>query len=80
MKNIDHHRPILFIPYMAIVTFAISLYHVAIKALSGGYPLHQLALIRSVLGLAITVVILPFEDGFAALRVRKPGLDMSASR
>lgn len=74
MDAVDHQRPLLGIACMAIGMFAISLNDMAIKALSGDYPLHQLVFIRSVLGLAITLVILRFEGGLAALRVRSPGL------
>lgn len=76
MDAVDHQRPILGILCMAIGMFAISLNDMAIKALSGEYPLHELVLIRSVLGLAITMAILQFEGGWRALRVRRPGLHL----
>jgi S-adenosylmethionine uptake transporter len=48
-----------------------------IKALSGGYPLHQMVFIRSAIGLAVSLVILQFEGGFRQLRTATPGLHMA---
>lgn len=74
MQAIDHQRPILGILCMSVGMLGISLNDMTIKALSGDYPLHQLVLIRSVLGLGVTLAILRFEGGLAALRVLRPGL------
>lgn len=47
---------------------------VAIKFLSGDYALHQVVLIRSLIGLAMMIcLVLPFQGGFAALRTSRPG-------
>ena len=74
MEAVAHHRPLLGVLCMSIGMFAISLNDMALKALSGGYALHQIVLIRSVLGLVITAAILQLEGGFAALRVSNPWL------
>ena len=42
---------------------AISINDMLIKQLSGGYPLHELVLIRSVIGISVSFVILQFEGG-----------------
>ena len=68
------NRPLLGILCMSVGMFCISINDMAVKTLSGGYPLHEIVLIRSVLGLAITLAIVPFEGGYAALRVGRPGL------
>lgn len=48
---------------------------VAIKFLSGGYALHQVVLIRSMLGLVIIVaVIAPLTDGWAIVRTKRLGM------
>ncbi len=47
---------------------------VAIKFLSGDYALHEVVLIRSIIGLAMMIcLVLPFQGGFAALRTSRPG-------
>jgi drug/metabolite transporter (DMT)-like permease len=50
-----------------------SLNDMGIKFLSGGYPLHEIVLLRSVSALAITLAVLvPFGGGFANLLTRRP--------
>jgi S-adenosylmethionine uptake transporter len=45
-----------------------------IKFLSDGYPLHQMVFVRSVVGLAASVLFLRYEGGWALLRTNRPGL------
>lgn len=62
-------------PAIAFVLFGvlcISLNDMLIKQLSSGYPLHQIVFLRSLIGLMVTLVILQFEGGFAALRTDRP--------
>jgi drug/metabolite transporter (DMT)-like permease len=48
-----------------------------IKFLSGDYALHQIILLRSLVGMAVVLgVILPFSGGFAALRTKRLGLHL----
>ena len=54
--------------------FLISINDMLIKWLSGGYPLHQLVLMRSIVGMLFSLVILYFEGGWKLLRTGKPGL------
>lgn len=54
--------------------FLISINDMVIKWLSGGYPLHQLVFMRSVVGLSFSLLLLRFEGGLALLRTGKPGL------
>ncbi len=55
---------------IAVVFFAVN--DVAIKFLSGGYALHQVVLIRSVIGLLIiTFLIAPFTAGWGIARTKK---------
>ena len=45
----------------------------AVKVLSGGYPLHQVILIRSTIGLVIVLaLVVPFAGGPRVLRTRRP--------
>lgn len=60
---------------VSVVFFSIN--DVAIKFLSGGYALHQVVLIRSVLGLIIImVVIAPLTDGWAIARTKRLTMHM----
>ena len=57
---------------------AFSLNDMVIKFLSDGYPLHQIVLIRSLIGLALIVgLIAPFEGGWSALKTRRPFAHMA---
>ena len=56
---------------IAVLCFSIN--DVTIKFLSGDYALHQIVLIRSVIGLVVLfVVIMPLEGGFHLLKTRRP--------
>lgn len=56
---------------------AFTLNDMSVKVLSGGYPLHQVILIRSTIGLLILLVtVVPFAGGLAALRTRRPGMHL----
>jgi len=54
--------------------FAFSLNDVSIKFLSGDYALHQIVLIRSVIGMVVLMaVIVPLEGGLNVLKTRRLG-------
>lgn len=56
---------------------AFTLNDVAIKALSGGYALHQIILIRSTLALILTLgVVMPLTGGFGQLRTARPAMHL----
>lgn len=55
---------------ISVIFFAVN--DVAIKFLSGGYALHQVVLIRSVIGLIIIMVLIaPLTDGWAIARTKR---------
>jgi drug/metabolite transporter (DMT)-like permease len=59
---------------------AFSLNDLAIKALSGGYPLHQITLIRAVLALIVTLaVVMPLTGGWGQMRTSRVGLHLIRS-
>lgn len=59
---------------------AFSVNDLAIKALSGGYPLHQITLIRAILALAVTLaVVMPLWGGWGQMRTARPGLHLIRS-
>ncbi|MDN5786679.1 DMT family transporter [Pseudorhodobacter sp.] len=50
----------------------------SIKFLSGGYALHQIVLIRTMIGLGVlSALVLPFHGGLAAFRTRRLGLHLT---
>lgn len=60
-----------------IAVFCFSLNDMAIKFLSGDYALHQIVLIRSLVGVVIMLVIfLPFAGGWRALRTQRIGMHL----
>ena len=52
----------------------ISINDMLIKFLAGGYPLHQMVLVRSFLGIGASLVFLRLEGGLDLLRTSRPGL------
>lgn len=60
---------------IAVIFFSIN--DATIKFLSGDYALHQIVLIRSVIGLAILLaIIVPLQGGFSVLRTNRLGMHM----
>jgi drug/metabolite transporter (DMT)-like permease len=70
MRNLSPSVQGAFCAILAVVFFSIN--DVSIKFLSGGYALHQVVLIRSLIGVVVIVcVIAPFTAGRGLLRTRK---------
>ncbi|GAB4383899.1 DMT family transporter [Albidovulum sp.] len=71
-------NPTIVGPLCALgAVFFFSVNDLSIKFLSGGYPLHEVVLIRSLIGLAVLLlVLLPLAGGAAALRTRRIGLHL----
>lgn len=72
-------RALTLAPLFALAaTSLFSVNDVLMKLLSGEYALHQIVLVRSVMGLALTVLIMaPLAGGWAALRTNRLGLHMA---
>jgi drug/metabolite transporter (DMT)-like permease len=66
--------PALFAPLAAALAVTLfSLNDVTMKSLSGAYALHEIVLIRSIVGLVIVVCIMvPMGGGLHTLRTRRP--------
>lgn len=62
------------ITLICIGVFAISINDLLIKALSGGYPLHQIVFTRTAIGIFLSFLMLHLEGGLALLRTSQPGL------
>ncbi|MEZ5775687.1 MAG: DMT family transporter [Hyphomicrobiaceae bacterium] len=64
---------------MAFLAFGVFIFvfqDVIIKLLSGGYPVHQLVFVRSVVALPLVFLILIFDSGLQALSTRRIGMHM----
>ena len=68
------NRPAAGIGFIVLAMLAISINDMLIKLLSDGYPLHQMVLIRSTIGICFSLVLVQVEGGFAILRTRTPFL------
>lgn len=71
------NKPALGIGFIVLGMFCISINDMLVKLLSGGYPLHQMVFVRSVVGITFSFVILQFEGGLAALRTDRPWLHLA---
>ncbi|MGR3804386.1 DMT family transporter [Marinibacterium profundimaris] len=62
------------IAFITAGIFCISINDMLIKELSGGYPLHQMVFVRSLIGLGFSLIFVQLEGGFSILRTRQPWL------
>ena len=54
--------------------FCISINDMFVKQLSGGYPLHQIVLARSGIGILFSMIFVQLEGGLGILKTKQPGL------
>ncbi|WP_224815080.1 DMT family transporter [Hasllibacter sp. MH4015] len=66
--------PTRAIVLILVAMVCISVNDTLIKLLSGGYPLHQMVFVRSIIGVVFTAIILRYEGGLRLLRTAQPGL------
>ena len=74
MTALTRDRANLGILFILIGMFAISLNDLAIKQLSGAYPLHQIVFARSGIGILFSLVLVQWEGGWSILKTTQPGL------
>ncbi|WP_158969135.1 DMT family transporter [Chachezhania sediminis] len=60
--------------FLLVGIVAISVQDMLIKLLSGGYPLHQIVMARSGIGIFFSLLLVQYEGGWSILRTRRPGL------
>lgn len=65
-------RPAAGIVFVLAGVTAISVNDMLIKQLSGGYPLHQMIFVRSLIGLIFMLFLVHFEGGWTILKTRRP--------
>lgn len=56
------------ITFVILAMVAISINDMLIKQLSGQYPLHQIVLVRSCIGISFSLILVQFEGGWTILR------------
>jgi len=71
---IPSNRPAAGIAFILVGMTAISINDMLIKQLSGEYPLHQMVLFRSSIGIVFSLILVQFEGGWSILRTKTPGL------
>ena len=74
MSEVTAKRSSAGIFFIILGMFSISINDMLIKALSGDYPLHQIVLTRSAIGIAFTLVLVQLEGGWQVLKTKTPGL------
>lgn len=70
----SHNNARVGIFFILIGMSFMSVNDMLIKQLSGDYPLHQMVLTRSLIGVLFSIIILQFEGGFSILRTNRIGL------
>ena len=68
------NRPAAGIAFIVVAFLAISVNDMMIKQLSGGYPLHQIVMIRSGIGIIFSLILVQFEGGWSILKTSTPML------
>jgi S-adenosylmethionine uptake transporter len=68
------NRPAVGIAFIIAAMVSISINDMLVKQLSGGYPLHEIVLIRSSIGLIFSLMLVQMEGGWQILKTRTPGL------
>lgn len=71
-----HSNAAVGIGFVLLAMGAISINDLLIKQLSGGYPLHQMVFIRSLIGIMFSLILVQIEGGWSILRSRTPGLHL----
>ena len=68
------HQKRLGILCILLGVLGLTLMDAMVKWVSGTFPLHEVTFVRSIVAIAITLAIVPFEGGYSILRTRRPGL------
>ena len=72
MSSLDDKSVARGIALICLGVFAISINDLLIKALSGGYPLHQIVFTRTAIGITFSILMLHLEGGVSLLRTQRP--------
>lgn len=74
MQAQAQNNPAAGIGFILGAMAAISINDMLVKQLSGGYPLHEIVLIRSAIGIMFSLIFVQLEGGWSILKTRTPGL------
>ena len=74
MNTQSPSHPTAGIVFIVAGIVAISINDMLIKAMSGGYPLHQIVFFRSAIGLAFGLIFVQMEGGLGILKTKRPML------
>ncbi|MDU8928467.1 DMT family transporter [Alisedimentitalea sp. MJ-SS2] len=74
MQTQAQNNPAAGIGFIVGAMAAISINDMLVKQLSGGYPLHEIVLIRSAIGIMFSLIFVQLEGGWHILKTRTPGL------
>ncbi|SPF77870.1 DMT family transporter [Pseudoprimorskyibacter insulae] len=72
MNSSHIDRPGRAIALICVGVFFITVNDMIVKSLSGGYPLHEIVLLRTAVAMVITLGIVLSEGGLSQLRTRRP--------
>ena len=64
------------VAFLCTAKFLFAFQDVIVKQMSGGYPVHQIVVIRSLVALILLLLIIRFSTGFSSLRGRRIGLHL----
>jgi S-adenosylmethionine uptake transporter len=74
MTSSPQNNANLGILFVLAGVFCISINDMFVKQLSGGYPLHQIVLARSGIGILFSMIFVQLEGGIGILKTNQPGL------
>ena len=74
MQPQAQNHPAAGIAFIIAAMAAISVNDMLVKAFSGGYPLHEIVLIRSGIGIFLSLILVQLEGGWTILRTKTPFL------
>lgn len=74
---LPHNKPTIGILFIVFGMACITVNDMLIKLLSGGYPLHQMVFLRSVIAIGFSLMFVQLEGGFRILRTDQPWLHLA---
>ncbi len=78
MSSMVHHGNLIGAGCAIAAVICFSITDVGVKLLSDQYALHQVVLIRAMIGgLVFLALIMPFNGGFLVFRTRRPGIHLT---
>ncbi|WP_417517426.1 DMT family transporter [Minwuia sp.] len=73
----EQNRPLVGISFILLGMAFISVNDLLVKLLSDRYPLHEIVFFRSVVGIAVSLILVKLEGGWTVLKTKRPGLHVA---